>query len=230
MHPLDNPVHRALTTVHAGFAEARGRALRYPTEVTPFFALPDDPVPADWVAAAELLGAGGGGALILPDGGVPASWQLWREYPCLQMVGPGRAHEPDPDPETVILGPADVPEMLDLVARTEPGPFLPRTIELGTYLGIRHDGALVAMAGERMHPAGYTEVSAVCTDPAHRGRGLAVRVMRAVMAGISARGERPFLHVMTTNASAIRVYEHLGFEVRRAVSVAAVGPGPAAVA
>jgi hypothetical protein len=76
------------------------------------------------------------------------------------------------DPEAVALGPADVPEMLDLVERTQPGPFLPRTIMLGTYLGIRRGGALVAMAGERMRPPGWTEISAVCTDPAHRGQGL----------------------------------------------------------
>ena len=89
---------------------------------------------------------------------------------------------------------ADVPEILDLVARTQPGPFRPRTIELGTYLGFRHDGALVAMAGERLHPAGWTEISAVCTDPAYRGRGLATRLVSAVGAGIAERGDRVLLH------------------------------------
>ena len=228
MHPLDNPVHRALTTVHARFAQRAGRALRYPAEMTPFFALPDDPLPADWDAAAELLGAEGGGALVLPDGGLPPSWRLFRAHPCLQMLGPTGGGAPDP--EAVTLGPGDVPEMLDLVARTEPGPFGPRTIELGNYLGIRRDGALVAMAGERMHPAGYTEVSAVCTDPNHRGAGFAARLMGAVIAGITARGEQSFLHVMTTNASAIRVYERLGFNVRRELAIAAVGPVPRAIA
>ena len=98
------------------------------------------------------------------------------------------------DPEAVRLGPADVPEMLDLVARTEPGPFVPRTIALGTYLGIRRGGALVAMAGERMRPPGWGEISAVCTDPAHRGQGLAGRLVRAVGAVIRERGDVPFLH------------------------------------
>ena len=98
------------------------------------------------------------------------------------------------DPEAVRLGPADVPEMLDLVARTQPGPFLPRTITSGTYLGIRRGGALVAMAGERMRPPGWGEISAVCTDPAHRGQGLAGRLVRAVGAVVRERGDVPFLH------------------------------------
>ena len=112
--------------------------------------------------------------------------------------------------------------MLDLVARTEPGPFAPRTIELGTYLGIRRDGALVAMAGERLRVPGLTEISAVCTDPGHRGQGLASRLIRAVAAGIRRRGETPFLHVAGSNINAIRLYESTGFKVRTAITFAAV--------
>jgi predicted GNAT family acetyltransferase len=120
-----------------------------------------------------------------------------------------------PDPEAVRLTAADVPEMLDLVRRTEPGPFRPRTVELGTYLGLRRDGALIAMAGERMHPPGWTEISAVCTDPAFRRQGLATRLVRAVAAGIRARGETPFLHTGAGNTTAIRLYESIGFTVHR---------------
>lgn len=119
------------------------------------------------------------------------------------------------DEEAVRLGPADVPEMLDLVEHTQPGPLLPRTIELGTYLGIRRGGALVAMAGERLHPPGRTEISAVCTDPDFRGAGLATRLVLAVAHGIRERGETPFLHTAATNTTAIRLYESLGFRLRR---------------
>ena len=115
----------------------------------------------------------------------------------------------------VRLGPADVPEMLDLTARTKPGPFLPRTYELGVYLGIRRDGALVAMAGERLKPPGWTEISAVCTDDAWRGHGFASALIRVLVAGIRARGETAFLHAVATNAGAIRLYEAMGFELRR---------------
>jgi predicted GNAT family acetyltransferase len=114
----------------------------------------------------------------------------------------------------VRLGADDVPQILDLVARTEPGPFRPRTIELGSYLGIRHDGRLVALAGERLHPAGWTEISAVCTDPAYRGRGLASRLVSAVGAGIAERGDRALLHALATNP-AVDLYLSLGFRLRR---------------
>ena len=131
----------------------------------------------------------------------------------VQLVDDGLAAAPDP--EAVRLGPADVPEMLDLVERTRPGPFLPRTVELGTYLGIRRNGALIAMAGERLHPPGWTEISAVCTDPDFRGEGLATRLILAVAHGIRERGETPFLHTAASNTNAIRLYESLGFRLRR---------------
>jgi ribosomal protein S18 acetylase RimI-like enzyme len=116
--------------------------------------------------------------------------------------------------EAVRLDVEDVPQMLDLVARTRPGPFLPRTIEMGQYLGIRHGGRLVAMAGERLHPPGWTEISAVCTDPAYRRRGLAARLVLAVAAGIRDCGEIPLLHALGTNTNAIRLYQSLGFRLR----------------
>lgn len=138
----------------------------------------------------------------------------------VQMVDDGLVAAPDPEAE--VLGPADVPDMLALVERTRPGPFLPRTIAMGTYLGIRARGRLVAMAGERLHPPGWTEISAVCTDPGHRGRGLATRLVRAVAAGVRERGETPFLHTAAANATAIRLYESLGFRLRRTRTFGAV--------
>ncbi|MFF8860740.1 GNAT family N-acetyltransferase [Streptomyces sp. NPDC015139] len=110
---------------------------------------------------------------------------------------------------------ADVPEILDLVARSRPGPFLNRTVDMGTYLGIRNEGRLIALAGERLRLPGRTEISAVRTDPGHRGRGLATRLVRAVAAGIRDRGDTPFLHAAADNRRAIRLYESIGFTFRR---------------
>ncbi|MGW5265807.1 GNAT family N-acetyltransferase [Microbispora sp. NPDC004025] len=219
-HLLDNPVWASLTGPHARFAERYGNALRYPDDVSPFFALPGEPGPADWDDLAALAGPGvvvpvTGGAFAPPDG-----WEVVARGTGVQLTGD--AVIPAPDEEAVRLGPADVPEMLDLVARTQPGPFRPRTVEMGTYLGIRRGGALVAMAGERLHPPGWTEISAVCTDPAHRRQGLAARLVLAVAAGIRARGETPFLHAAASNTSAIRVYEALGFRLRRRTTFATV--------
>ncbi|MFJ1969927.1 GNAT family N-acetyltransferase [Streptomyces sp. NPDC087903] len=212
-HVLDNPALAALTGPHAHFAERRGRVLRYPVDVSPWLALPDDPGPDDWADLAAL--AGPGGEVPLPGfrGRVPDGWEITFRVEGVQLVDDGLAAAPDP--EAVLLGPADVPEMLDLVALTQPGPFLPRTIELGTYLGIRREGRLVAMAGERLHPPGWTEISAVCTDPAFRGEGLATRLILAVAHGIRERGETPFLHTGAGNVNAVRLYESLGFRLRR---------------
>lgn len=127
-----------------------------------------------------------------------------------------------PADDAFVIGPADAAEAMDLVARTEPGPFRPRTNELGIYLGLRDGGRLVAMAGERLHPAGWTEISAVCTDPAYRRRGLATRLVRAVADLIRAHDEVPFLHTAAANTRAIDLYLAMGFELRREVDFAAV--------
>ena len=214
-HVLDRAPWESLGGHHARFAQRLGRAVRYHPEVAPFIALEDDRDPRAWEDVDALLGPDE--ELALP--GVfewPDIWKPVFSAEGVQMVG--TRLDPLPDPEAVLLGADDVPEILDLVARTQPGPFLPRTVELGSYLGIRRDGALVAMAGERLHPPGWTEISAVCTDEAYRGQGLAARLVRAVAAGIVERGETPFLHALGTNVNAIRLYEALGFELRRTTS------------
>ena len=218
-HPLDNPVLSSLTGPHSRFAERRGNVLRYPVDVCPLAAMPDEPDGADWTDAAGLAGPGGWLAMAAVEVSPPAGWEVRLIGEGVQMTGDDL--DAAADPEAVPLGAADVPEMLELTTRTKPGPFLPRTFELGTYLGIRREGRLVAMAGERLHPAGWTEISAVCTDEAWRGQGLAARLTRAVGAGIRARGEVPFLHALTTNA-AIGLYEELGFRHRLAVLFAVV--------
>jgi ribosomal protein S18 acetylase RimI-like enzyme len=213
-HPLDNPVLASLTGPHASLALTRGRAARYPADVSPFCALPGEPDAADWADAARLLG---GEAILFPAlrATPPPDWEVLGLGEGVQLVA--TTLDATPDPEAVPLGPADVPDMLSLTRLAQPGPFLSRTIELGAYLGIRRDGQLIAMAGERMRPPGWTEISAVCTDPAWRGQGLASRLTRAVAAGIAARGDTPFLHAIAANTTAIRLYKELGFTHRRDV-------------
>ncbi|MGG7575875.1 GNAT family N-acetyltransferase [Streptomyces sirii] len=211
-HVLDNAVWAALTGPHARFAERFGRAARYPLDVSPFTALADPTAPGAWDDLAALVGPDTVVA-VTGAGAVPDGWETVESGQGVQLVDTGlRAAAA---PEAVRLGPGDIPEILDLIALTRPGPFLPRTVELGTYLGIRHRGRLIAMAGERVHPPGWTEISAVCTHPAHRGRGLATRLVRAVAAGIRDRGETPFLHTLASNTAAIRLYESIGFTLRR---------------
>ncbi|MFJ1558405.1 GNAT family N-acetyltransferase [Streptomyces mirabilis] len=224
-HILDNAAWAALTGPHAHLAERVGRAVRYPLDVSPFTALADPADPRAWDDLAALVGP----ATVTPVTGAksaPQGWETVQHGQGVQLVD--TALRAEPAPEAVRLGPDDVPEILDLIALTEPGPFLPRTVELGTYLGIRHRGRLIALAGERsemgvppaggwgrLRPPGWTEISAVCTAPDHRGKGLATRLVRAIAAGIRERGDTPFLRASATNTGAIRLYESIGFTLRR---------------
>jgi predicted GNAT family acetyltransferase len=214
---LDNPVHAALSGAHSRFAIRNGRALRYAADVAPFLALPAQATAADWRDAAELISPGTAAATLQDGSAPPQSLHVSRTFELVQMIG--RRGGGTRDLEAVTLAPADVPEMLELVRQTEPGPFLRRTIELGRYVGIRRGGALVAMAGERLRFDGWTEISAVCTAPTHRGHGLASRLVSTLVADIHDRRERVFLHVLTGNEAAIRLYEALGFSSRRARTV-----------
>jgi ribosomal protein S18 acetylase RimI-like enzyme len=213
MDPLENPVWRALTGPQQTVAEGNVRALRYAPDIAPFAAFPDEYEPDDWDAMRALAGPGGVAVIARPDVDAPEELRRVFDLPGVQMVASGL---PDvPRPQFRVLGPSDVPAMTDLVARTQPGPWRERTYTLGTYLGI-HDGErLVAMAGERMRPTGYTEISAVCTDPEYRGRGYAAGLTVAVMEIIRARGDVPMLHAAAGNKNAIRLYEALGFTLSR---------------
>ena len=221
-HPLDNPVFAALTGEQAQFAVGCGNAVRYRPDVSPFCALADETSAADWAEAARLTAPGQVALFVRLSAGPPADWEIVAAREGVQLVADDL--DPAADPEAVALTAADVPEMLELTGRTKPGPFLPGTVELGGYLGIRRDGRLVAMAGERMRPPGFAEISAVCTDQGWRGHGFGARLTRAVAAGIVARGETPFLHAAGDNVDAIRLYKSLGFTHRRDVAFVATRP------
>lgn len=218
---LDNPVWSALSTSHASFAEGNELAKRYPVNVAPFAATRDQSVES-YDSLAQLLGPGETAALPLaamPD--LPVGWTIVFKVNSAQMVWNGKA--PLPLTRKVEdLDTSNVDEMLALVELTKPGPFSRRTPELGSYLGIREEGQLVAMAGERLRPLGHTEISAVCTHPEYRGRGYASSLVCMLVQKITERDEIPFLHVRTENVGAIRVYEKLGFKTRRIINIAIV--------
>jgi len=210
---LENPAYAALSGPHSRFAQRSGRALRYAADIAPFLALPSGASRSDWQDAIELVPPGTLAATIHDGSPLPEPLKVTHTFELVQMIGE-RVHG-DRDQEALTLGSADVPEMLELVRLTDPGPFFQRTIELGRYVGVRRDGALVAMAGERLHFDDWTEISAVCTAATHRGHGLASRLVSTLVADIQHRSERVFLHVLTANTNAIRLYEGLGFRARR---------------
>jgi predicted GNAT family acetyltransferase len=210
---LDNVVWHAITGPQRELAEHTGAAGRFQPDVSPFSAIADLDSDEAWKDLARLVGAGNIAVLFGPVVPAPTAWGIHQRMPCYQFIATNVTERSDPD-GLIELGPEDVPEMIDLVAATRPGPFDKRTIELGRYLGVRKDGRLVAMTGERFRVPGFTEVSAVCTADEVRGTGLGRKLVLAVVDGIRARGDEAFLHVLTDNTPAIRLYESLGFTVR----------------
>ncbi len=220
MCPLDRPVWSSLTTYHARVSEGGELARRFKRDVNLFASARDDSPAAVAALGALMKPEETAFVLQVPPIVVPADLVEIKAAQGVQMLATRKMPTAVADDDLLTLTERDAPEMLALARLTEPGPFLDRTHTMGTCLGIRIDGRLVAMAGERMRFPGYTEVSGVCTHPDFRGRGFARRLSAAVTARIEARGERPFLHAWKTNRPAISLYETLGFELRAEVQVA----------
>lgn len=218
---LDRPIWSALTTSQKHLAEGGPQALRYPVDMTPFADMIDMSA-ASFAALGELLSGTQVAALFTPEPvEVPAGFKVVLAETGEQMIG-SPADSPLRDAEIVTLGSADVPAMMALTELTKPGPFALRTHELGTFLGIRAGGELVAMTGERMKPGKFVEMTAVCVHPDYRGRGYAQVLLAAVARRIEARGEIPFLHVFSNNTSAIALYQRQGMKIRRRLYVTAL--------
>jgi ribosomal protein S18 acetylase RimI-like enzyme len=217
-HPLDYPIWTALTTRQSTLAEGGALARRFPPDIAPFAALKDHS-PECFAALHALLPDGETrAAFFTPEPpSPPDDFEVVMATTGEQMTGTPTAVASSVP--LVTLGPDDVPAMIELVDLTKPGPFSQRTHTLGTFLGIKIDGRLVAMTGERMKPALYTEMTAVCVHPDYRGRGYAQMLLSAVARQIVARGEIPFLHVFSNNDSAIALYRRQGMEIRRRMHV-----------
>lgn len=227
MMALDNPAWLGLGARQAGLGLEAGGARRFRPEYSPMGGLADPEAGDLSRQFADLAAIDAGGdvtALVLPRAvEIPAGWKETVNVAVPQYVHDGR-RPAMPDFAVVELGPGDAAEMLALATLTEPGPFRLRTGELGTYLGVKRNGKLVAMAGERLQPPGFTEVSAVCTHPEATGQGLARGLVAAVVGRIQARGETAFLHVRPDNARAIAIYEQLGFRLRREIRIQVIRP------
>jgi ribosomal protein S18 acetylase RimI-like enzyme len=221
LDPLDSPILFSLSGAHRHLAVTLGAAMRYPAAVSPYMALPADAADADWSDLAQLAA---GDEVVIFDIGPrpPSSWEVTWRRDLFQMTGVNAVA--DDVTRVVRLGEDDASEMLALAERTKPGPFALRTPELGAYYGVRRDGRLVGMAGERLRPDGWTEVSAVCTEPAFRGQGLATELMSAVVDGIRERGDAPFLHVLAQNQRVVDLYLRLGFIIRREIAIMGLQP------
>ncbi|UAL09471.1 GNAT family N-acetyltransferase [Caulobacter segnis] len=223
-HILDRPVFATLNGRQGHLAVRRGGAVRMHPDYGLFAATVDER-PESLAALGDLvreLGTVGLVELATPP--APAGTEIVSSALCLQMVAETVAPAWDVAFDMLPLDDADAAEMLALATLTKPGPFFARTHQLGEFIGVRVGGQLVAMAGERMRPDGFTEASGVCVHPDHRGKGYAARLLREVTARILARGERAFLHSYADNATAIGLYESLGYRGRADVRFTILKP------
>lgn len=218
---LDNAAWSALTGPHAHLAIGGDLVRHYPRDVSPFVGVRSWHDPRVWDALAELLPGEQVGVSFTEPVPIPDGWEIVGRGAGVQLVETDRL-QTRTDDEAILLGADDAADMLALVERNQPGPFLPRTHEMGRYIGIRREGQLIAMAGERLHPEGWTEISAVATDVEHRGQGLASRLVLDVAHHIRERGDRAMMHAAATNTGAIAIYERLGFDLRRRTEFLAV--------
>jgi ribosomal protein S18 acetylase RimI-like enzyme len=221
VHPLDRPAWGALITRQSSQAIGDGLARRFDPAFGPFAATADDS-PESLAALTELIAASGSVVLMqAEEWPTPPGARVAFRASAWQMIADPMEPTGD-EPELIRLGDADAPEMLALAQLTKPGPFSDRTHELGEFFGVRRSGRLAAMAGERMQPPGFVEISGVCTHPDYRGQGFGAALTRQMTRRIQARGETAFLHVMADNASALALYATLGFVRRREMSVTAL--------
>ena len=221
---LDNPVWHALAALPDGLAVKASHSARYAAEVAPFFAI-DQAAPQAYADMRALLDDASEARLFRPaPEPSPPGWRKTFEKPIAQMLLDRRIDEAVDAPAIDELGPDDLPEMLALAEQTRPGPFARRTRELGTFLGIRQNGRLVAMAGERFRLPGHVEISAIATHPACRGRGYARHLTAALAARIQAAGPTPFLHVFPDNVAAARLYAAMGFAERARLTIVWLAP------
>lgn len=214
---LESPAWSALSGVHARFAEGDDYARRYAADVSPFVGVVSWEEPQVWESLIALFGHGAEVPLSHFVGELPEGWTEISRGDGMQLVASDRVSG-QPFDDAVELGEGDVDEMLALIERNRPGPFRARTYQLGRYVGVRREGRLIAMAGERLHPQGFTEISAVSVDDEYRRRGLASALTLDVAYAIRQRGDVPFLHASAANTGAIATYEKLGFQLRRMVT------------
>lgn len=220
-HILDRPIWNALHTAHADLAEGGERAMRYPPSIVPFAAAADDTRESlealeNLPAADEAMAIVEAGPVIIPQGLTVVS-----EGRLVQMIAE-RPYERISDSRLQPLTSDDADEMLALATLTKPGPFTLRAQSLGTFWGVKIDGRLVAMAGQRLRHPGFGELSGLCTHPDFQGRGLGTLLFRYVAGEISTRGDTVFLHAYYTNTPAITLYKTLGFKLRSEMNLRVV--------
>ncbi len=224
MHPLDNPIWNALNSEDKNKNQGNETVSIFYPEISPFVGLENWSASSQQQLFTQLPIARSCSTLIASPFVLEPYWDLVFSLTLYQLVC--SSIKPFSGKQALIkqLGDEDIPAMLALTALTKPGPFTQRTIDFGNYVGIFENQQLVAMAGERLHLANYTEVSAVCTHPDHVGKGYAALLVHHLTQQILSKGKTAFLHVRQDNNRAIQLYQGLGFEIRSDMYFAVMKP------
>ncbi|WP_295711383.1 GNAT family N-acetyltransferase [Mucilaginibacter sp.] len=221
-HPLNNPAWNALTSGNKNLSTGTNLVKYFIKDVSPFAGMAEN-TPENFDTLYNLLPPSTTVAVFSPEEmEIPQPWKTIQQMRVLQMVYTNPAPEAITDVELVPLRDEHIPAMLALTKLTNPGPFFNRTIDFGNYYGIFNDQQLIAMAGRRLQPSPYMEVSAVCNHPDHLGKGYASQLIQHQVRLIKAEDCTPFLHVLHNNVNAIKLYEKLGFVTRRVMSICAI--------
>lgn len=211
MYPLlDNIMWNCLSGPHARFAAGAGDVRRYAPGFSPIVGCRETQKP-DFAALADYCQVGESFYFDSWSGSAPVGWQIDRETTMTKMVWDAPIPAEDAAPDAVPLQPEQFALAEELARLTNPGPFGPRTPELGEYFAYFDGQRLIALAGERMCAGNLHEVSGICTHPDFQGRGLAKRLTLKLVRRQMLRGKTPFLHVMSHNVAAHRLYEKAGF-------------------
>lgn len=216
MYKLDRPAYSSLVSSQSHLAQTFGSAIAFKPEFAAFAAFVGAPNFDDlarleigpdgfWFLEPETMVAGNG-------------FYVDKTAHCVQMV---YHHEViiEHDVQTEILTQNDAQEIYDLAIAQKPGPFFKRTNELSEFIGIKDNGKLVAMMGERLQVGQFSEISALATYPEYQNRGWGKYLMNMITRRVVARGQTPFLHVYAWNEKGIKLYESLGFKCRTDVYV-----------
>jgi len=224
-HILDNMIWNAMTTGNKHLAMVNENIGVYHADIAPFASmkkLTKENLEAlyNFIPAERSVDISYLDEIPLDEN----KWKMVQQMNVSQMVytHPVKTFTTQQSSLIVPLTEKDIPQMLELTALTRPGPFLQNTIQFGNYFGIFAGEKLAAMTGQRMHPTPYMEISAVCTHPHFRGKGYAKVLMLHVMEIVVNNSFIPFLHVLSDNAGAIKLYESIGFSLRRKLHISII--------
>jgi ribosomal protein S18 acetylase RimI-like enzyme len=216
-HVLDNPAWNALISGNKHLAIGNGPIRHFDKEVSPFAAMEEN-TEENFKLLHDRLAHQGPILFVTPtELGIPPPWRVLSCIKGLQMINEASCLREEVKLNLEPLTKQHVPQMLELIKLTNPGPFASRTVEFGHYYGVFDQEQLVAMAGQRLYAFGHAEISAVCTHPDHSGKGYARQLLLNQLQRIQAASEIPFLHVRYDNERAVGLYESLGFGIRTEV-------------